>query len=86
MPSVSVAAANTAAASSKATFHKLVKAYRNILVVVKQTPYESYSQLKAQGKAPVSSYCIYYIINKRILAYTNVRMYIGCIAMGASKK
>ena len=30
-----------------------VKAFRNILVVVKQTPYESYMQLKAQGKAPV---------------------------------
>jgi NAD+ kinase len=31
-----------------------VRAYKNILVVVKQTPYESYLQLKAQGKAPVA--------------------------------
>ena len=31
----------------------LIQAFRNILVVVKQTPYESYLQLKAQGKAPV---------------------------------
>eukprot|EP01041_Mallomonas_annulata_P014706 gene14706-31270_t len=30
------------------------KPYRNILVVVKQTPYEQYLQLKAQGKAPVA--------------------------------
>lgn len=30
------------------------KAYQNILVVVKQTPYEQYLQLKAQGKAPVA--------------------------------
>lgn len=29
-------------------------AYRNILVVVKQTPYQQYTQLKAQGKAPVA--------------------------------
>mmetsp|Transcript_40504 Transcript_40504/g.41335 ORF Transcript_40504/g.41335 Transcript_40504/m.41335 type:complete len:335 (+) Transcript_40504:265-1269(+) len=28
--------------------------FRNILVVVKQTPYEHYLQLKAQGKAPVA--------------------------------
>ena len=28
--------------------------YRNILVVVKQTPFEFYSQLKQQGKAPVA--------------------------------
>lgn len=30
------------------------KAFSNILVVVKQTPYEQYLQLKAQGKAPVA--------------------------------
>lgn len=30
------------------------KAYRNILVVVKQTPYQHYLQLKAQGKAPIA--------------------------------
>ncbi len=30
------------------------KAFNNILVVVKQTPYEQYLQLKAQGKAPVA--------------------------------
>jgi NAD kinase len=28
--------------------------FRNVLVVVKQTPYEQYLQLKAQGKAPVA--------------------------------
>jgi NAD+ kinase len=28
--------------------------FRNILVVVKQTPYEQYMQMKAQGKAPVA--------------------------------
>ena len=28
--------------------------FKNILVVVKQTPYESYTQLRAQGKAPVA--------------------------------
>ena len=32
----------------------MIKAFHNILVVVKQTPYESYLQLKAQGKAPVA--------------------------------
>lgn len=32
----------------------LTKAYHNILVVIKQTPYEQYTQLKAQGKAPVA--------------------------------
>jgi hypothetical protein len=33
--------------------HPLSKAFSNILVVVvKQTPYEQYLQLKAQGKAP----------------------------------
>lgn len=32
----------------------MIKAYKNILVVVKQTPYEQYLQLKAQGKAPVA--------------------------------
>ena len=31
-----------------------MKGFRNILVVVKQTPYEQYLQLKAQGKAPVA--------------------------------
>ena len=31
----------------------LIQAFRNILVVEKQTPYESYLQLKAQWKAPV---------------------------------
>lgn len=30
------------------------KAFSNILVVVKQTPYEQYLQLKAQGRAPVA--------------------------------
>jgi NAD+ kinase len=32
----------------------MLKAFNNILIVVKQTPYESYMQLKAQGKAPVA--------------------------------
>lgn len=32
----------------------MIKAYRNILIVVKQTPYEQYLQLKAQGRAPVA--------------------------------
>ena len=32
----------------------MIKAFNNILVVVKQTPYEQYLQLKAQGKAPVA--------------------------------
>lgn len=32
----------------------MLKAFNNILVVVKQTPYETYRQLKAQGKAPVA--------------------------------
>lgn len=32
----------------------MLKAFRNILVVVKQTPYEQYLQLKAQGNAPVA--------------------------------
>eukprot|EP01036_Dinobryon_divergens_P022421 gene22421-30673_t len=32
----------------------LSKAFKNILVVVKQTPYEQYLQLRAQGKAPVA--------------------------------
>jgi NAD+ kinase len=32
----------------------LLKAYNNILIVVKQTPYQQYLQLKAQGKAPVA--------------------------------
>lgn len=31
-----------------------MRSFRNILVVVKQTPYESYLQQKAQGKAPVA--------------------------------
>ena len=30
------------------------KAFKNILVVIKQTPYEQYLQLRAQGKAPVA--------------------------------
>lgn len=30
------------------------KAYNDILVVVKQTPYQSYIQMKAQGRAPVA--------------------------------
>lgn len=29
-------------------------AYRNVLVIVKQTPYEQYLQLKNQGKAPIA--------------------------------
>ena len=32
----------------------LFKAFTNIIVIVKQTPYEQYLQLKAQGKAPVA--------------------------------
>jgi NAD+ kinase len=32
----------------------MLKAFNNILIVVKQTPYETYMQLKAQGKAPVA--------------------------------
>ena len=32
--------------------HSVGNRFRNALVVVKQTPYESYLQLKAQGKAP----------------------------------
>ncbi len=32
----------------------MIKAFNNILVVVKQTPFEQYMQLKAQGKAPVA--------------------------------
>ena len=34
--------------------NKMLKAFNNILIVVKQTPYEQYLQLKAQGKAPVA--------------------------------
>lgn len=33
---------------------KMIKAFNNILLVVKQTPYEQYLQLKNQGKAPVA--------------------------------
>ena len=32
----------------------MIKLYNKILVVVKQTPYEQYLQLKNQGKAPVA--------------------------------
>ena len=32
----------------------MIKAFQNVLVVVKQTPYEQYLQLKAQGRAPVA--------------------------------
>lgn len=32
----------------------MLKAYRNILIVVKQSAYEQYQQLKAQGKAPLA--------------------------------
>lgn len=32
----------------------LVRAFNNVLVVVKQTPYEQYMQLKATGRAPVA--------------------------------
>ena len=32
----------------------MLRKFTNILVVVKQTPYEQYMQLKAQGKAPVA--------------------------------
>lgn len=32
----------------------MLKAFNNILIVVKQTPYEQYLQLKAQGRAPVA--------------------------------
>jgi NAD+ kinase len=32
----------------------MIKAFKNVLIVVKQTPYEQYLQLKAQGKAPVA--------------------------------
>ena len=31
-----------------------MRSYKNILVIVKQTPYEQYLQSKAQGKAPVA--------------------------------
>ena len=34
--------------------HSVGNRFRNALVVVKQTPYESYLQLKAQGKAPAA--------------------------------
>jgi NAD kinase len=33
---------------------KMSRSFRNILVVVKQTPYETYMQMKSQGKAPVA--------------------------------
>lgn len=32
----------------------MIRAFNNVLVVVKQTPYEQYMQLKNQGKAPVA--------------------------------
>lgn len=32
----------------------MIKAFNNVLLVVKQTPYESYLQMKNQGKAPVA--------------------------------
>jgi hypothetical protein len=32
----------------------MLKAFTKILVVIKQTPYEQYQILKAQGRAPVS--------------------------------
>jgi NAD+ kinase len=32
----------------------MIKAFQNVLVVVKQTPYEQYVRLKNQGKAPVA--------------------------------
>lgn len=32
----------------------LIKAFNNVLLVIKQTPYEQYLQLKNQGKAPVA--------------------------------
>jgi NAD+ kinase len=33
---------------------QMIKAFNNVLLVVKQTPFESYTQLKNQGKAPVA--------------------------------
>ena len=30
------------------------KVFKDVLVVVKETPYEQYLQLKAQGRAPVA--------------------------------
>ncbi len=32
----------------------MIKAFNNVLLVIKQTPYEQYLQLKNQGKAPVA--------------------------------
>jgi len=32
----------------------LIKAFNNVLLVIKQTPYEQYTQLKNQGKAPLA--------------------------------
>lgn len=40
--------------SSKFAYASLPKNFKNILVVVKETPYEQYMQQKAQGKAPVA--------------------------------
>lgn len=40
--------------SSAISDENMIKAFHNILVVVKQTPYEQYMQMKAQGKAPVA--------------------------------
>lgn len=34
--------------------HRYNRAFRNVIVVVKQTPYEQYLQLRNQGKAPVA--------------------------------
>jgi NAD+ kinase len=45
---------NSRASDPSLRITSCTKAYRNILVVVKQTPYQQYTQLKAQGKAPVA--------------------------------
>lgn len=45
---------NLGNSSKNAVGNSLLKAFNSILVVVKQTPYESYNQLRAQGKAPVA--------------------------------
>eukprot|EP01038_Epipyxis_sp_PR26KG_P014776 gene14776-19857_t len=50
--------------------NSLTKAFKNILIVVKQTPYEQYLQLKAQGKAPVA--LRWERLNNRYRAHTHV--------------
>ena len=67
----------------------LIQAFRNILVVVKQTPYESYLQLKAQGKAPVRWGSINEDLLSPLLAVTHsliISLSSGCLTMGTSQK